>query len=161
MMRVMLVVSTICAGLASDLWGKTCQLQITGDDRMQYDKKTLTVDTSCQKVTLTLTHGGQLPVAAMGHNWVLTKTADKAAVVAAGVTAGAQKGYLKKDDPRIIAATNMIGGKGNTSVTFPISKLKTTEKYTFFCTFPGHAALMSGDFLFVATPKTKTKDKSP
>lgn len=161
MVQVTLAIFVVYAGFASDLWGKTCQLQITGNDSMQYDKKKLTVDTSCQKVTLTLIHGGQLPMAAMGHNWVLTKTADKAAVVAAGVTAGAQKGYLKKDDPRIIAATDMLGGKGKTSITFATSKLKTSGKYTFFCTFPGHAALMSGDFLFVTASSTKTKDKSP
>ena len=141
--------------------GKTCALQIAGNDMMQFDKKVLQVDSACQQVKLTLTHSGQLPKAAMGHNWVLTKAADKTATVAAGVTAGPQHGYLQKGDKRIIAATGMIGGKEQTSVTFPTSKLKVGEKYVFFCTFPGHVALMTGDFIFgSATSKAQPVSKA-
>ena len=139
--------------------GKNCALRIAGNDMMQYDKKVLQVDNSCQQVTVTLTHSGQLPKAAMGHNWVLTKAADKEATVAAGVTAGPQHGYLLKGDARIIAATGMIGGKEQTSVTFPTSKLKVSEKYVFFCTFPGHVGLMAGDFIFTAAAKSASKAK--
>lgn len=144
----------------AQLQGKDCALQIAGNDMMQFDKKVLQVDSACARVTLTLTHSGQLPKAAMGHNWVLTKAADKEATVAAGVTAGPQHGYLQKDDARIIAATGMIGGKEQTSVTFPTSKLKVGEKYVFFCTFPGHVGLMTGDFLFTAASQTAGKVKS-
>ena len=142
---------------ASLLQGKDCALQIAGDDMMRYDKKVLQVDSSCQRVKLTLTHSGQLPKAAMGHNWVLTKAADKDATVAAGVTAGPQHGYLQQGDVRIIAATGMIGGKEQTSVTFSTNKLKVGEKYLFFCTFPGHVGLMTGDFLFTAAKKSAGK----
>ncbi len=144
---------------ASMLHGKDCALQIAGSDMMQYDKKVLQVDSSCSRVTVTLTHSGQLPKAAMGHNWVLTKVDDKEATVAAGVTSGPQDGYLQKDDARIIAATGMIGGKEQTSVTFPTSKLKVSEKYVFFCTFPGHVGLMTGDFIFTAAAKSASKAK--
>ena len=143
---------------AAPLQSKDCALQIAGNDMMKFDKKVLQVDSACTQVTLTLTHSGQLPKAAMGHNWVLTKAADKDATVAAGVTAGPQHGYLQKGDARIIAATDMIGGKEQTSVTFPTSKLKLGEKYLFFCTFPGHVGLMTGEFLF--TGKAKTADKT-
>lgn len=146
--------------VAPVLHGKNCPLEIAGNDMMQFDKKVLQIDSSCTQVTLTLKHTGQLPKAAMGHNWVLTKAADKDATVAAGVTAGPQHGYLQKGDARVIATTGMIGGKEQTSVTFATSKLKVGEKYLFFCTFPGHVALMTGDFLFTAAkqqPKTATK----
>ena len=147
--------------LTSAAQGKTCALQIAGNDMMQFDKKVLQVDSACQQVKLTLTHSGQLPKAAMGHNWVLTKAADKAETVAAGVTAGPQHGYLQKGDARIIAATDMIGGKEQTSVTFPTSKLKVGEKYVFFCTFPGHVGLMTGDFIFgQATSTAQTVSKT-
>ena len=142
------------------LHGKNCALQIAGNDMMQYDKKVLQVDSACQQVTLTLTHRGQLPKAAMGHNWVLTKAADKEATVAAGVTAGPQHSYLQQGDGRIIAATGMIGGQEQTSVTFPTSKLTVGEKYLFFCTFPGHVGLMTGDFLFTAAAKPAGEAKS-
>ena len=151
-----ILVLSLCM-LASLSHGKDCALQIAGDDMMRYDKKVLQVDSSCQQVTLTLIHSGQLPKAAMGHNWVLTKAADKDATVAAGVTAGPQHGYLQQGDARIIAATGMIGGKEQTSVTFSTSKLKVGEKYLFFCTFPGHVGLMTGDFLFTAAKKSAGK----
>jgi len=35
-----------------------CQLEISGNDQMQYDKQTLSVPASCQQVTLTLHHAG-------------------------------------------------------------------------------------------------------
>ena len=129
---------------ASMLHGKDCALQIAGSDMMQYDKKVLQVDSSCSRVTVTLTHSGQLPKAAMGHNWVLTKVADKEATVAAGVTAGPQNGYLQKDDARIIAATGMIGGKEQTSVTFPTSKLKVSEKIRVLLHFSRSRGLNDG-----------------
>ena len=74
---------------ASMLHGKDCALQIAGSDMMQYDKKVLQVDSSCSRVTVTLTHSGQLPKAAMGHNWVLTKVADKEATRCRGGDRGA------------------------------------------------------------------------
>jgi azurin len=33
-----------------------------------------------------------------------------------------------------------------TSVTFPASKVSKGESYTYFCSFPGHNALMKGTF---------------
>ena len=140
--------------------GKDCALEIAGNDMMKFDKTELRVDSSCKQVKLTLKHVGQLPKAAMGHNWVLTKAADKDATVAAGVTAGPQSGYLLKGDARIIAATGMIGGKEQTSITFATSKLKVGEKYVFFCTFPGHVALMTGDFIFADIETSKAKSTS-
>ena len=38
----------------------------------------------------------------------------------------------------------MIGGGESTSVTFDVSKIKDGGPYEFFCSFPGHAALMKG-----------------
>ena len=156
----MLALLLLCLSV-SPLQGKDCVVQIAGNDMMQYDKKVLRIASACSRVTLTLKHIGQLPKAAMGHNWVLTRAADKEATVAAGVTAGPQHDYLQKGDPRIIAATAMIGGKGQTSVTFPTSKLKVGEKYLFFCTFPGHVGLMTGDFLFTAAKSASRAKPAP
>ena len=38
----------------------------------------------------------------MGHNWVLSKTADLQPIQNDGNVAGAAGGYLKADDPRVI-----------------------------------------------------------
>src|SRR5690606_32952465 len=94
--------------------------------------------------TITLNHVGKLPVAAMGHNVVITSTADMPAVAAAGMTAGLDDGYLPPDDDRVIAHSDMIGGGESTSFTFPVSAIQDGGPYTFFCSFPGHSALMKG-----------------
>ncbi len=62
--------------------------------------------------------------------------------------AGFANDHIKKGDARVIAHTKMIGGGQTTSVKFPTSALKKGEAYSFFCTFPGHFALMKGTFKF-------------
>lgn len=127
---------------------KVCKLEIAGTDQMQFDKKELVVAPDCTQVELTLKHTGKLPAAAMGHNWVLTKTDDAKAVAADGMTAGLPNNYLKKDDARVIAHTKVIGGGESTTVTFPTSKLTKGGAYTYICSFPGHSSIMVGTLKF-------------
>jgi azurin len=126
---------------------KVCKVAISANDAIQYDKKQLTVASDCTDVELTLTHTGKLPAQSMGHNWVLVKAEDLSAVASDGLTAGIANGYVKKDDPRVIAHTKIVGGGESTSVTFPTSALKKGQSYKYLCTFPGHNALMNGDFV--------------
>lgn len=121
-----------------------CETTIEGNDAMQFNVKEITVDKSCEKYTVHLKHVGKLPVAAMGHNWVLTKQADMQATATDGMAAGASNDYLKPGDDRIIAHTKLIGGGQADSVTFDVSKLKAGEDYAYFCSFPGHWAVMKG-----------------
>ena len=121
-----------------------CQLDISGNDQMQYDKATLTVPASCKEVTLTLHHTGKLPREAMGHNWVLVNAADFNAVANAGLGAGLANDYVAPGDKRVLAHTKTIGGGQTTSITFPTSILKPGGDYRYLCTFPGHNALMHG-----------------
>ena len=115
---------------------------------MQFDKKELAVATDCTQVKVTLTHTGKLPASAMGHDWVLVKTEDVTPVANAGAAAGLSNNYLQPGDKRVIAATKVIGGGQSTSVTFPASALQKGQSYTYFCTFPGHNALMKGTLTF-------------
>ena len=136
--------------LAGNAFGadKVCKLEITGTDAMQYDKKELSVAGDCTQVELTLHHSGKLPAQAMGHNWVLSKTGDVSGIASDGVAAGFAKDHVKDGDARVIAHTKIIGGGQSTSVTFPTSKLKAGESYTYFCSFPGHSSIMKGTFKF-------------
>jgi azurin len=133
------------AAFAAD---KVCKLEISGNDAMQYDKKELDVAADCTQVELTLTHSGKLPAAAMGHNWVLVKTADVTTVANAGMSAGLANNYLTPNDPHVIAATKIIGGGQMAAVTFPTAKLSKGGDYTYMCTFPGHYVIMKGTFKF-------------
>ena len=121
-----------------------CTLKLTGNDAMQYDLKTATVSASCPKITIELTHIGKMPAQAMGHNVVISQSADMNAITAAGTKAGAAAGYVPKGDAKVIAATPVVGGGASTKASFPGSKLKAGGDYTFFCSFPGHSALMKG-----------------
>jgi len=127
---------------------KVCKVEIAGTDQMQFDKKEIAVAADCTEVEVTLKHTGKLPAAAMGHNWVLSKTADVAAVASDGMSAGLPGDYLKKADARVLAHTKTIGGGQTTSVKFATSLLKKGEAYSFFCSFPGHSTMMKGTFKF-------------
>lgn len=122
----------------------SCATEIEGNDAMQYNVGSITVPASCTQFKITLKHTGRMPVAAMGHNVVITKSSDMPAVTADGMGAGAQNGYLKPGDPRVIAHTKLIGGGQTTSVSFAVSKIKGNGPYEFFCSFPGHSSIMKG-----------------
>lgn len=130
-------------------WAADCAVTIEGNDMLQFNLKTIEVPASCADFTVTLKHVGKLPKASMGHNWVLSTTADEAAVVKDGMAAGIDNDYLKPGDTRVITHTKMIGGGETDSVTFDVAKLTAGEAYAFFCSFPGHAALMKGTLTVV------------
>ena len=121
-----------------------CATTIDSTDAMQYDADSIAIPASCSEFTINLTHSGQMPVAAMGHNVVISSQADMAGVVADGMGAGVDNDYVKPGDARVVAHTELIGGGGQTSVTFDVSKLQSGGPYVFFCSFPGHSALMKG-----------------
>ncbi|HET6632272.1 MAG TPA: azurin [Rhodanobacteraceae bacterium] len=121
-----------------------CGTEIEANDAMQYNVSSIVVPSSCSDFKITLKHTGTLPVASMGHDVVITKKSDMAGVDADGAAAGLDKGYVKPDDPRVIAHTKLIGGGETTSVSFPVSKINGDGPYVFFCSFPGHSVLMHG-----------------
>lgn len=141
-MRKLLFAATFL--LASSTAFADCSVTIDGNDAMQFDVKAIEIPSACKDFTVNMTHSGKLAKNVMGHNWVLTKTADMQAVANDGVAAGIDKDYVKADDARVIAHTTVIGAGETTSVTFPVSKLAADGKYSFFCSFPGHWALMKG-----------------
>jgi azurin len=121
-----------------------CATTIDSTDAMQFDADAITVPSSCTEFTIHLTHSGQMPVAVMGHNVVIASQADMAGVLADGMGAGIDNDYVKPGDTRVVAHTELIGAGEQTSVTFPVSRLQAGGPYEFFCSFPGHAALMKG-----------------
>ncbi|MGX9694590.1 azurin [Achromobacter anxifer] len=121
-----------------------CAIEVDASDQMQFDKKEIDVPKECKSFAVTLKHTGKLPINVMGHNWVLTKASDLQAVAADGMSAGVANGYLKTDDSRVIAATKLLGGGQTDTVNVDVPKLSAGESYAFFCSFPGHSAIMKG-----------------
>ncbi len=143
----------LCAAILLSLFAplaaaKTCELSIDSNDQMQFVEKELKVAADCTEVSLTLKHSGKIAAQVMGHNWVLTKTADFQPVANAGVAAGLAGDYVPAGDDRVIAHTKVIGGGETTSVKFSTKGLEKGGDYTYFCSFPGHWAIMKGKFIF-------------
>ncbi|HYL70307.1 MAG TPA: azurin [Candidatus Dormibacteraeota bacterium] len=148
MQSALAAVTLIALALPLAAHADPCKVEISGNDVMQYDKKELAVPATCREITVTLHHVGKQPREAMGHDWVLVKTPNLAAVAQAGIGAGLANNYLVPGDKRVLAHTRVIGGGESTSVTFSASILTRGADYSYLCTFPGHSALMHGKFRF-------------
>jgi azurin len=127
-----------------------CQLNINATDQMRFEQQTLQVDAACTEVEVTLHNTGKQPANVMGHDWVLTKTADVTSVANAGVSAGLANNYQKPGDARIVAATKIIGGGETSTVRFSTSRLEPGASYSYFCSAPGHSSIMKGRFVYNA-----------
>lgn len=126
--------------------GQECTQVIEGNDLIQWNIAEIRVSAACEEVTIDLIHTGQLAANVMGHNWVLTTTADYMPLATVAAMAGPPE-YLPEGDPRVLATTRMIGGGEETSVTFSLAGLEAGGDYTYFCSFPGHYVLMNGKFI--------------
>jgi azurin len=132
----------------ADSWNAadSCEQVIEGNDMLQFNLKEMKVSAACGSVTVTLKHTGVMAAEIMGHNWVLTSDADFMPVATAAAGAGLENNYVPVGDDRVLAATSIIGGGEETSVTFSIGGFSAGDDYTFFCSFPGHYAIMKGSF---------------
>ena len=144
MLRHHLAAIAVLAFFSSSAFAADCSVEIEANDAMQFNKPALEVGKGCKEFTVKLKHVGKLPKQAMGHNWVLAKTADVQAVAADGIAAGLPQNYVKQGDARVLAHTKIIGGGESDSVTFPVAKLAAADSYTFFCSFPGPSSIMKG-----------------
>jgi len=148
---ILLLVLVIAAGVGGRARADNCQLTVLANDMIQYNARSLQVDASCKLIELTLRHVGKQDAHVIGHDWVLARTADVAALTNRGAAAGFEGGYLPADDKRIIAATKIVGGGESTTITFSTALLVPGGDYSFFCSYPGHSSMMRGRFLFTGT----------
>ncbi len=148
MLRKIVVASAIA--LASlPAFAAECAVEVNSTDQMTFETKSIDVSKSCKTFTVTLKHTGTMPKQVMGHNWVLSKTADAQAIATDGIAAGVDNDYIKASDERVIAHTKLIGGGETATVSFDVAKLEAGTPYEFFCSFPGHIGLMKGELKLV------------
>ena len=147
--RLLLALALLgAAGVANA--APNCAIKLKGGDNMQFDQRTATVSAGCKTISIELEHTGRMPVAAMGHNVVLSTTANADALARDAIKAGAAANYVPAGDNRVIASTRLIGGGQRITASFAGSALRAGGAYTFFCSFPGHSSLMRGTL--VVTP---------
>lgn len=123
--------------------GEVVELEITGNDQMQFNKKELRVKAG-QTVRITLTHVGEMPKNVMGHNWVLLKKGTDINDFGQKAVAAADNDYIPANADQVIAHTELVGGGETTTVEFTAPAAGT---YDFICSFPGHYAIMQGKFI--------------
>lgn len=142
MKKVLLVLSFLFIGLTT-FAQPMVHITIESSDQMKYNLAQLKVKAG-QKVMLHLKHTGKMPVQAMGHNWVLLqKGTDVVAFTRLAQTAKAS-GYVPVGSKSVIAATKLIGGGQETSITFTAP---AKGIYDYICSFPGHFSMMKGKLI--------------
>ena len=124
-----------------------CSFDIEVGDYLKFNTASMSAEKSCGTITVNMKHTGKLPAKIMGHNWVLSNTADVQAVSMEGMRAGLVANYVPAGDDRVLAVSNVIGGGETTTLEFSTSSLSVGSDYTFFCSFPGHSYSMRGKFI--------------
>lgn len=126
----------------------SCSATLEANDMMQFNQKTLSFSKDCKEISIELKHTGKLPAKTMGHNIVVVDSANIQAVATDGMSAGIANQYVKPGDERVYGFSKIIGGGETTTLTFKTDKLKVGGDYAFFCSFPGHWAIMKGKLEF-------------
>lgn len=114
-------------------------IEITGDDKMKFDKEELTAKPG-ETIRIVLKAVGQMPKTIMSHNFVLLKPGVDAVEFNKAAFNARETGFIppdKKDD--VIAATAMAGAGETVEVTFKAPA--KPGSYTYLCSFPGHFAM--------------------
>lgn len=119
----------------------TIEIVIESNDQMKFDLNEIKVKKG-DTIKLTLKHVGQLPKAAMGHNWVLLNADTDMASFAQAAIQARDNDYIPADG--FIIHTDLLGGGEETTIEFEAPEI---GEYTFICSFPGHFALMNGKFI--------------
>lgn len=120
-------------------------ITIEGNDQMKFNKSEIRVKAG-EKITLTLKHVGKMDKAVMGHNWVLLDLGADMAEIGNAAAMDTENDHIPAEfADQILVHTKMIGGGESDTIEFEAPT--TPGTYTFMCTFPGHYALMKGEFI--------------
>lgn len=126
----------ICAFLFSVHTFAQKTIELTGSDKMKFDKEQITVKPG-EEVTIKLTTDSKLPAQAMSHNFVLLKQSSDDKAFAMSSAKYKNNDYIDPDKSNeVIAHTDMAAGGETVEVSFTAPK--QTGDYDYICTFPGH-----------------------
>lgn len=139
----------VCVGFSvtASISHAACSFDLEVGDYLKFSAADMTVEKSCESITVNLTHAGTMAANIMGHNWVLSTAADIDAVAADGISAGLDANYVMPGDTRVLAVSSVVGGGETTSLSFSTDALTADGDYLFFCSVPGHSYSMRGQFI--------------
>lgn len=114
-------------------------IEITGDDKMKFDKEEITAKPG-ETIRIVLKAVGQMPKAIMSHNFVLLKPGVDAVEFNKAAFNARETGFIPPDRKGdVIAATALAGAGETVEVTFKVPA--KPGSYNFICSFPGHFAM--------------------
>lgn len=127
------------AAAAADLPVLEITIKPDAANPLAYDTKTISAKAG-QKIKLTFTNTH--PTLPQPHNIVIGKlgTKDKMMGIAMGAMTLVDKGYIP-DSPDILAHTKLLQPGTTETIEFTVP---AAGEYPYFCTFPGHVAIMNG-----------------
>ncbi len=127
------------AAAAADLPVLEITIKPDAANPLAYDTKTISAKAG-QKIKLTFTNTH--PTLPQPHNIVIGKlgTKDKMMGIAMGAMTLVDKGYIP-DSPDILAHTKLLQPGSSETIEFSVP---AAGEYPYFCTFPGHVAIMNG-----------------
>lgn len=131
--------ATAAPAAAADLPVLEVTIKPDAANPLAYDTKTISAKAG-QKIKLTFTNTH--PTLPQPHNIVIGKlgTKDKMMAIAMGAMTLVDKGYIP-DSPDILAHTKLLQPGSSETIEFTVP---AAGDYPFFCTFPGHVAIMNG-----------------
>ena len=141
-----LVMLTSCGGKNSsnDNTSKVVEFNLTGDDQMQFNLKSMVVKQG-ETVKVNFENIGVMAKEVMGHNFVLLKQGIDIAGFAAKAAAAKENEYIPSDSmDDIIIYSKLLGPGEKTVVEF---EAPTHGTYKFLCSFPGHYITMQGNLI--------------
>ena len=128
LLPVLYALSSICFA--------ACETNLSAADNMMFDKRKISVDSSCEKFVINFEHTGKMPIAAGGHNVVIIKTEDFNTVVKKiDMKLGAEAGFLP-ETPEVLAKTAIIGGGSQATLSLDRVSLKRAVAINLSAPFP-------------------------
>ncbi len=119
------------------------EIVVTCNDSMQFDKKAIEVPVG-KTIKLVLKNVGKAPKVAMGHNLVILKKDANLQEWAMKAMPAKDTEFIPSDEDsqkKLLAHTKLLGPDEEDAITFTITE---AGEYEYFCSFPGHFALMKG-----------------
>lgn len=118
-------------------------VEITGNDQMQYSMTEIRVKAG-EQVTLTFKNVGTMPIASMGHNFILLAGGTDVEAFAMKAMVAKAENYVPSElKSSIMANTKLLGPGESDTITFTVP----AGTYDYICSFPGHYASMRGKLI--------------
>lgn len=126
----------------------SCSISLEGNTMMQYSSNTIEVDSSCSEFVIKFKNVSTVAKEYGGHNVIVSKDSDFGALTSLvdPTVHSAENGYLPNSS-KLIAKSPIIGPNETYDVKIDVSKLNSSEKYVYWCSFTGHWGVMKGNLV--------------